>query len=316
MKILVANMETAIRKEMPNARLDLFGSAVNGCGAFNCDLNICFRFKEDIQPKVVSLPTLYLQLITFRTTTQNQFCEKLNIYLLQNIRKSSRPYSCPSTGLSQLSSLSCTKLWESEFSSTFFVYFSSTQIVAYSITYYNDIGLKSTALFRKYCEWEPHRFPQLILVVKRWAKDCNINSSKNGTLSSSALSLMLVHFLQQCSPPVLPPWDLNRVIIPQRYDFAKMPVIVSLLRFLCFIHILRKIGPKIRNRQEGSSLASWTIIPDSTSVTQASFSRLSGFSSSPFFGKIFHGSWIWMMESRFPWPLRIPTCQNSIRDIV
>lgn len=91
-------------------------------------------------------------------------------------------------------------------------------------------------MFTKYCEWEPERFPQLVLFVKRWAKDCGINSSKNGTLTSYALSLMLAHFLQQCSPPVLPPWNLDQDTIPEGYDFGKVPVIVSLLRFLCSIH--------------------------------------------------------------------------------
>lgn len=71
--------------------------------------------------------------------------------------------------------------------------------------------------------------------VKKWAKACNINSSKNGTLTSYALSLMLVHFLQQCLPPVLPPWNLDQDTVDKDYDFGKAAVIVRAL-FAYFIN--------------------------------------------------------------------------------
>lgn len=57
MKELVDEFEEALRAEWPGARLDLFGSSVNGCGSANCDLDICFRFKEDASNVGYSLIT-------------------------------------------------------------------------------------------------------------------------------------------------------------------------------------------------------------------------------------------------------------------
>ncbi|XP_020917669.1 poly(A) RNA polymerase GLD2-A-like [Exaiptasia diaphana] len=43
------------------------------------------------------------------------------------------------------------------------------------------------------------------MVIKKWAKTHGINEAKDGTLSSYALTLMTIHFLQcGCKPPVLP----------------------------------------------------------------------------------------------------------------
>lgn len=99
----------------------------------------------------------------------------------------------------------------------------------FSVSFYNDTALKNTAMFRKYCEWEPRRFPPLIMFVKRWAKDCTINCSAAGTLSSYSLSLMLIHYLQQCSPAVFPPWNLDQDTVPEDYDFGQIPAIVTIL---------------------------------------------------------------------------------------
>lgn len=48
------------------------------------------------------------------------------------------------------------------------------------------------------------RFAKLVLVSKTWAKENGINNAHHKTLSSYTLTLMVVHFLQICDPPVLP----------------------------------------------------------------------------------------------------------------
>lgn len=48
------------------------------------------------------------------------------------------------------------------------------------------------------------RFSKLVLVAKRWAKENGINNAFQKTLSSYTLTLMVIHFLQSCDPPVLP----------------------------------------------------------------------------------------------------------------
>lgn len=44
----------------------------------------------------------------------------------------------------------------------------------------------------------------MVLAVKKWAKDNRINSAHQKTFSSYSLALMVIHYLQICSPPVLP----------------------------------------------------------------------------------------------------------------
>ena len=48
----------------------------------------------------------------------------------------------------------------------------------------------------------------LVLIVKKWAYSCNINDSHLGTLSSYNWQLMVIHYLQQCQPPILPSLQL------------------------------------------------------------------------------------------------------------
>ncbi|KAG6555807.1 hypothetical protein Mapa_002446 [Marchantia paleacea] len=52
------------------------------------------------------------------------------------------------------------------------------------------------------------RFRQLCYLVKSWAKKHNVNSSKNGTLNSLSICLLVAFHLQTCSPPILPPFSV------------------------------------------------------------------------------------------------------------
>lgn len=68
----------------------------------------------------------------------------------------------------------------------------------------NDVGIWNTHLIKSYCQLD-WRVQPLVLVIKKWAQDCNINNAKEMTLSSYSLVLMIIHYLQcGCEPPVLP----------------------------------------------------------------------------------------------------------------
>jgi poly(A) RNA polymerase GLD2 len=54
------------------------------------------------------------------------------------------------------------------------------------------------------------RFPKLVLVAKTWAKENGINNAYQKTLSSYTLTLMVIHVLQTCKPPVLPCLQVER----------------------------------------------------------------------------------------------------------
>ncbi|XP_065560787.1 poly(A) RNA polymerase gld-2 homolog A-like isoform X2 [Artemia franciscana] len=66
-----------------------------------------------------------------------------------------------------------------------------------------DVGLRNTHLLHSYArDW---RVRPLAVIVKLWAKFQGINDARSTTLSSYALSLMVIHYLQcGTSPRVLP----------------------------------------------------------------------------------------------------------------
>ncbi|CAE8733234.1 unnamed protein product [Polarella glacialis] len=59
------------------------------------------------------------------------------------------------------------------------------------------------------------RLKTLVLSVKAWARRRGINNRGQGTMSSFALTLMLIHFLQHREVPVLP--SLQDLAIARRY---------------------------------------------------------------------------------------------------
>ncbi|VDM69774.1 unnamed protein product [Strongylus vulgaris] len=71
------------------------------------------------------------------------------------------------------------------------------------ISYYNVLALYNTQLLRTYCSWD-RRVAPVGIWVKRWAKSCDIGDASRGSLSSYAIIILLIHYLQNCDPPVLP----------------------------------------------------------------------------------------------------------------
>ncbi|KAI6646655.1 Poly(A) RNA polymerase GLD2-like [Oopsacas minuta] len=68
----------------------------------------------------------------------------------------------------------------------------------------NDSGIRNTFLLRTYSRLDTRVRP-LVIVIKEWAKANNVCNSKSGLLSSYALNLMVLFFLQHnASPRVLP----------------------------------------------------------------------------------------------------------------
>lgn len=75
--------------------------------------------------------------------------------------------------------------------------------VEIDISLENDLPVYKSEMMKQYSLIDP-RFPKLVKLIKSWAKARKINSAKHGTLNSFSLSLMVLHFLQQVEPPVLP----------------------------------------------------------------------------------------------------------------
>ena len=81
-------------------------------------------------------------------------------------------------------------------------YHSPTRVEA-DISLYNVLAQENTAMLRFYAAID-ERVKVLGYLTKLFAKRCDIGDASRGSLSSYAYILMLIHFLQQCEPPVLP----------------------------------------------------------------------------------------------------------------
>lgn len=67
----------------------------------------------------------------------------------------------------------------------------------------NTIAIENTRLIRLYMDLD-ERVKPLAIALKVWCKARAISHPEEGTLSSYSSTLMLIHFLQRTSPPVLP----------------------------------------------------------------------------------------------------------------
>ncbi|EKX30845.1 hypothetical protein GUITHDRAFT_51872, partial [Guillardia theta CCMP2712] len=71
------------------------------------------------------------------------------------------------------------------------------------ISMQNDLSLYKDALLRSYVKIDS-RFQKLVALVKTWAKARAINDAAAHTLNSFGYTLLIIQFLQVCSPPVFP----------------------------------------------------------------------------------------------------------------
>ncbi|XP_077571249.1 poly(A) RNA polymerase GLD2-like [Stigmatopora nigra] len=78
----------------------------------------------------------------------------------------------------------------------------------------NTVGIRNTFLLRSYAYVEP-RIRPLIIVIKKWASHHKINDASQGTLSSYALTLMVLHYLQTRDKPVVRSLQLD---FPECFD--------------------------------------------------------------------------------------------------
>lgn len=85
------------------------------------------------------------------------------------------------------------------------IFFFFAEIISYifSVSLYNVLALENTRLLHAYSELD-ERAKALGVVVKEWAKCCEIGDASRGSLSSYSFIVMLIHFLQRTTPPVLP----------------------------------------------------------------------------------------------------------------
>lgn len=167
---ILLSLERFIRKEFNDkAQLCLFGSSRNGFGFRDSDLDICM------------------------TLEGHHTAEKLNCKeIIEGLAKVLKKH----TGLRNILPITTAKVP--------IVKFEHRQSgLEGDISLYNTLAQHNTRMLATYAALDP-RVQLLGYTMKVFAKRCDIGDASRGSLSSYAYILMVLYFLQQREPPVVP----------------------------------------------------------------------------------------------------------------
>ncbi|KYO20715.1 terminal uridylyltransferase 7 isoform X1 [Alligator mississippiensis] len=178
------NLESFIRKEFSGTRLNLFGSSKNGFGFKQSDLDICMT-------------------IDGRETAEGLDCIRIIEELAKVLKKQS--------GLRNVLPITTAKVPIVKF-------IHARSGLEVDISLYNTLALHNTRLLSSYAAIDP-RVKYLCYTMKVFTKMCDIGDASRGSLSSYAYTLMVLYFLQQRNPPVIP-------VLQEIYSEPKKPEIL------------------------------------------------------------------------------------------
>lgn len=168
---VVRKLTNVIREKTNlDIELELFGSSVNMLGTSNSDLDICMTLRNDPTGKDVNCKAILKRV--------------LNSVLWKNQDIRTQPI---------------TPILRTRVPILKFNY----EGYAVDLSMYNQCAVHNSKLLRSYALIDK-RFPQLFYLVKQYARSCGIACAATGSLSSYAWALMVIHFLQQLDPPILP----------------------------------------------------------------------------------------------------------------
>ncbi|CAJ1069149.1 terminal uridylyltransferase 7 isoform X2 [Xyrichtys novacula] len=181
---ILQDLETFVRRQFAGARLQLFGSSKNGFGFRQSDLDICMVLEG-------------------QETIDDVDCINIIESLARLLKKH--------PGLKNILPITTAKVPIVKF------YHIRTGLEG-DISLYNTLALHNTRLLASYAaiDW---RVKILCYVMKVFAKMCDIGDASRGSLSSYAYTLMVLFFLQQRNPPVIP-------VLQEIYDGKKKPEIL------------------------------------------------------------------------------------------
>ncbi|XP_061673530.1 terminal uridylyltransferase 7 [Syngnathoides biaculeatus] len=181
---ILRDLETFVRRQFPGARLQLFGSSKNGFGFRQSDLDICMvREGQD--------------------SIDDADC----INIIERLAKLLRKHP----DLRNILPITTAKVPIVKF------YHLRTGLEG-DISLYNRLALHNTRLLALYAAID-RRVKILCYVMKVFAKMCDIGDASRGSLSSYAYTLMVLFFLQQRDPPLLP-------VLQELYDGDKKPEVL------------------------------------------------------------------------------------------
>ncbi|XP_065804877.1 terminal uridylyltransferase 7 [Labrus bergylta] len=178
---ILQDLETFVRRQFAGARLKLFGSSKNGFGFRQSDLDICMVLEG-------------------QQTIGDVDC----IHIIEGLARMLKKHP----GLKNILPITTAKVPIVKF------YHVRTGLEG-DISLYNTLALHNTHLLASYAaiDW---RVKVLCYVMKVFAKMCDIGDASRGSLSSYAYTLMVLFFLQQRNPPVIP-------VLQEIYDGKQKP---------------------------------------------------------------------------------------------
>ncbi|XP_061540719.1 terminal uridylyltransferase 4 isoform X2 [Phycodurus eques] len=179
---ILASLERFIRKEYNDkAQLCLFGSSKNGFGFHDSDLDICM------------------------TLEGHETAEKLNCKeIIEGLAKVLKKHA----GLRNILPITTAKVP--------IVKFEHRQSgLEGDISLYNTLAQHNTRMLAMYAALD-ERVQFLGYMMKVFAKRCDIGDASRGSLSSYAYILMVIYFLQQRQPPVIP-------VLQEIFDGTSIP---------------------------------------------------------------------------------------------
>ncbi|XP_029017640.1 terminal uridylyltransferase 7 [Betta splendens] len=178
---ILKDLETFVRRQFAGARLQLFGSSKNGFGFRQSDLDVCMVLEG-------------------QDTIDDVDC----IGIIESLSRLLKKHP----GLKNILPITTAKVPIVKF------YHVHTGLEG-DISLYNTLALHNTHLLASYAAID-RRVKILCYVMKVFAKMCDIGDASRGSLSSYAYTLMVLFFLQQRNPPVIP-------VLQEIYDGKKKP---------------------------------------------------------------------------------------------
>lgn len=151
--------------------LDVFGSSANEFGSEHSDMDMCLVVPKDASPSVDDKQRMLLEVVA---------------------RLEARPDLFTSIDTTRLTARIPIVMFVSRASG-----------IECDLCVENRLAQRNTSLLRVYASADP-RVRMLAYVLKRFVKQRRMNCAAEGTLSSYGYLLLLIHFLQRQTPPVLP----------------------------------------------------------------------------------------------------------------
>ncbi|KAK6543304.1 hypothetical protein TWF694_000060 [Orbilia ellipsospora] len=191
---------------VPGSRVVPFGSLVSGFATKGADMDVIFSH-DTIEPQPSSMDS------NIPIRLANEFLKRgFEVDLLIRTRVPILKVKTPSPGLepgSRPSSPSAEHVLKETIEEDPW-----PENISCDIGFKNHLGITNSHFLRTYSQCDP-RFGEMVLFIKQWSKNRDLNSPYFGTLSSYGYVLMVAHFLINIvQPPVLP----NLQLIPPEPD--------------------------------------------------------------------------------------------------